>query len=187
MELDVVWKRCAELRKLLRDRPCLPLSANGQLFSREQIDAGIQLPLYSCPWKGCEFSSNNRALFLHHVAGGAADDTHLLALHSVCKGDIVWVTRLDYVHGAAAVAERECWPSLGLSVTRRSLNLLCKRFNDKTATWLCCFVCGQLRTTCESYPPVDLEVADLRSTAGSQERYIERSCLVSGFRVSLSG
>ena len=80
VEQDVVWRRCAELRKLLRDRPCLPLSSNKKPLTISDIDTGIQLPLYSCPWKECRYSTNNRARFLHHIAGGAVDKTHLDAL-----------------------------------------------------------------------------------------------------------
>ena len=75
-----------------------------------------------------QFSTNNRTLFLHHVAGGVSDPTHNATLQQICHHDLHWMTHLDYVHGAVAIAEREQWPQLGLSVTRRSLNLLCHRF-----------------------------------------------------------
>ena len=45
---------------------------------------------------------------------------------------------------------------LGLSTTRRSLNLLALRYNDQTTECMVCFICGQIRTTCAGYPPVDL-------------------------------
>ena len=60
---------------------------------------------------------------------------------------------------------------MGLSVTRRSLNLLCKRFNDEIVKCLTCFVCAQLRTTCESYPTVNLECQE--ETSGKRTREIE--------------
>eukprot|EP00959_Pyramimonas_sp_CCMP1952_P039768 831858-Pyramimonas_sp.AAC.1 len=66
------------------------------------------------------------------------------------------MTNLDYVYGAMAVAERGRWPMLGLSTTRRSLNLLALRRNDETTRCLACLICGQLRTTCAGCPPVDL-------------------------------
>ena len=64
---------------------------------------------------------------------------------------------LGLCYGAVSVAERERWPRLGLSVTRRSLNLLCNRYHDESTQCLSCFVCCQLRTTCEGYPVVNLE------------------------------
>ena len=66
------------------------------------------------------------------------------------------MTNRDYVSRAIAIAEQERWPLLGLSTTRRSLNLLALRYNDETIKCLACFVCGQLRTTCVGYPPVNL-------------------------------
>ena len=140
----------------MREHPCLPLKANGQHLSKEELALGIHLPLYSCPWKGCNYASSNRELFLHHVAGGVSDMAHREMINSICGQDITWMSRLDYVYNAAALAERERWPRLGLSNTRRSLNLLCSRFNDATIKCLSCFVCGQLRTTCQGYAAIDL-------------------------------
>ena len=67
------------------------------------------------------------------------------------------MARLDYVYGAVASAERERWPRLGLSTTRRALNGLCERYNDEKIQCLACFICCQLRTTMEGFPAVDLE------------------------------
>ena len=104
-------------------------------------------------------SSSSRSTFLHHIAGGISDPTHRDMLERTCCYDMAWMTHLDYVYGAAGIAARERWPLLGLSVTRRSLNLLCLRYNDATMQCLSCFVCGQLRTTCQGYPGVDLNTA----------------------------
>ena len=132
----------------MRQRPCLPLKSNTEPLSAEHLATGCQVPLYSCPWARCVFLPNDRTLFLRHVAGGAADRTREHELRSICKSDIKWMSCLDCVQGAVALAERERWPCLGLSVTCRSLNLLCKRFNDKTVKCLTCSMCAQLRTTC---------------------------------------
>ena len=125
--------------------------------------------MYSCPWRDCSFGTNNRTRFLHRIAGGAADKTHQHDLQTICKNDTIWMSHLDYVHGAVALAERERWPLLGLSVTRRSLNRLCKRFNNRTVKRLCCFVFGQLRTACESYATVDLNADDLHTPDATSE------------------
>ena len=95
-------------------------------------------------------------LFLHHIAGGIGDRTHEHEISLICKNDISWMSRLDYVYGAIAIAERERWPALGLSTTRRSLNLLAHRYNDRSIRCVSCFICGQLRTTCPGYTAVDI-------------------------------
>ena len=78
-------------------------------------------------------------------------------LDGFLKVDLPWMNRLDYVYGAVAVAERERWPRIGLSTTRRALNVLCRRYNDERIHCLACFVCAQLRTTCCGYVAIDLD------------------------------
>ena len=67
------------------------------------------------------------------------DRTHREQLGDICMDDIDWMDNLTYISGAIAVAERERWPLLGLSVTRRSLNLLATRYNDETTQCLTSF------------------------------------------------
>ena len=76
---------------------------------------------------------------------------------SLLPDDLPWMNRLDYVYGAVAVAERERWARIGLSTTRRALNVLCRRYNDERIQCLACFVCAQLRTTCCGYAAIDLD------------------------------
>ena len=161
-EMDVIENRCRELRQLMRERPTLPLKADGAALTASDLETGMKLPLCSCPFRRneygpCHFHTSDRDIFLHHIAGGARDDTHARELAQICKDDISWMTNLDYVYRAMAIAERERWPMLGLSTTRRSLNQLVQRYNDETTECLACFICGQLRTTCAGYPPVVLE------------------------------
>jgi hypothetical protein len=78
------------------------------------------------------------------------------------------MTTTDYVYGSIGVAERERWPMLGLSTTSRCLNLLALRYNDQTTRCLVCFICGQLRTTCGGYPPVDLKSSGSCDVLSSQ-------------------
>ena len=77
-------------------------------------------------------------------------------LEAICKSDLTFMTILDYVYGALAVAERERWPRLGISTTRRALSQVCLRYNDERIECIACFVCAQLRTTREGYPAIDL-------------------------------
>ena len=85
------------------------------------------------------------------------DSTHREELGDICVDDMEWMDNLTYVSEAIAVAEREGWPLLGLSVTRRSLNLTAQRYNDEAIQCLTCFICAQQRTTCSGYPVVDLK------------------------------
>ena len=93
------------------------------------------------------------------MAGGASDVTHLDMVVGICGSDVKWMTRLDYVYGAVARAERERWPRLGLSTTRRALNVLCGRYNDEKIQCVAYFICCQLRTTAEGFVAIDLDKA----------------------------
>ena len=108
--------------------------------------------------KDCSFSTNDRTIFWHHVYAGVSDTTHSDALKHICGEEHEYFDWSDYVDGACANAERERWPLLGLSTTRRALNLFCDRYNDDKIKCMPCFICGQLRTTCEGYTSVNLGV-----------------------------
>ena len=150
-EQDIIRDRCAVLRKQMRKRVTLPVHESGAEYSCTELDSGRRLPLYSCPFTDCNFSCHDRTNFLHHITGGLEDPRHREMLLAICKEDHEWMSILDYVYGAATIAEQERWPRLGLSVTRRSLHVLCERFNDSSTQCICCFVCTQLRTTCKGY------------------------------------
>ena len=68
------------------------------------------------------------------------DRAREVELQEMCKDEISWMMYLNYAHGAASVAERERWPTLGPSTTRRSLNPLAPGYNDETTQCLVCFV-----------------------------------------------
>ena len=157
VEQDIIRKRCIALRQCMRQRSCLPTKKGGEAMTYDDVASGAKLPLYTCPYLDCTDCFNDRTTFLHHIAGGVSDRKHFEILDGICKSDLSWMTRLDYVYGAVAVAERERWPRLGLCTTRRSLNALCQRYNDDKVQCLACFICCQLRTTAEGFPAVDLE------------------------------
>ena len=100
---------------------------------------------------------------------------HLPELKEVC-GEKLRCTYLDAVFEACAIAERERWPQLGLSVTRRSLHMVCNRFNDKEIKCLGCFICGQLRTTCSGFHKTDLTEMEGDASSNHQEiKYVTAS------------
>ena len=97
---------------------------------------------------------------------------HLPELREIC-GEKLRCTYLDVVFEACAIAERERWPQLGLSVTRRSLHMVCNRFNDDNIKCLCCFICAQLRTTCSGFHKTDLSEKETDACSNHQEiRYV---------------
>ena len=164
-----------KLRSLMRTRPTLPVKMDGTDLTVSDIQSGMRLPLYSCPFKdpfknyesgACNYHTSDRTAFIHHICGGAMDPTHQEAISSICPNDIANMGRFDYIHGALAVAEQERWPRIGLSITRRALNLLAHRYNDEKIQCLVCFVCAQTRTTCAGYPTVNL-----KSTKGAANSY----------------
>ena len=70
VDMDVIWDRCKELRKLMRIRPTLPLKTGGGTLSASDLASGMKLPLYSCPFDKCCYHTNDRDAFLHHISGG---------------------------------------------------------------------------------------------------------------------
>ncbi len=159
-EMDKVRDRCEQLRKLLTERPTLPPKSDGSTMSFTDLKSGAPLPLFWCVFRNgrngqCSFQTSDRDVFLHHITGGESDDTHRQAIIDICKTDVPWMSRSDYVHVAIAVAEREHWPRLGLSTTRRSLNLVARALTNEKVQCLACFVCGQLRNTIAGLTPFD--------------------------------
>ena len=111
MEYDIVRMRCEQLAQHMRLQPGLPEKSPGVLLTQADVDTGMQLPSYTCPYKlgagvGCDFATHDRTLYLHHVCGGVLDDTHAPLLASICPHDYVWMDRMTYVHEAMAVVER---------------------------------------------------------------------------------
>ena len=143
MEQDLIHARCTKLRNEMRKRVTLPLYA----ANLTEVKSGIALPLYSCPYKNCDFSTDDRCMFLHHVCGGVSDTTHkrMLIENDILNKDLPWMTPYDYVHSAAAIAEQEGWPCIGLTTRRRNLTKLAERYNNENIQALVCFVCAQIQ------------------------------------------
>ena len=119
----------------------------------------MRLPLYSCPYERCGFNTSDRCLFLHHVVASAPDTTHKAIFDALSCEELDWISRLDYVYGAVAVAEREGWPRLRFCTIRKSLSMACSKYNNATIKCVACFVCAQLRTSVSGYLRIDLSQA----------------------------
>ena len=158
-ELDEDHAKCCRLRELLRDRPCLPPDPRNGDKSMDDVDSGIYLPQYSCPFKKCYYYTENREEYLHHIAGGVADETHKDVIDAICKPMTPGRTKLCYISEAIAIAERDNFPKVGLTVTRRVLRGLCQRYCDSKIYAATCFVCARIRTRIKGYTGLDLENA----------------------------
>ena len=86
VEMDLIHHRCCQLRLLMRVRPTLPLNSDGSAVTASDLASGAKLPLYSCPFHACKFTTSDRDAFSHHIAGGAKDRTHALEVETICGG-----------------------------------------------------------------------------------------------------
>ena len=100
--------------------------------------------MFSCPFKGCTFESDTLEDFERHLVGDC-NTSHAGIVDRVCGRAFPWMKRLDYVHGAISVREREHWLNAGLAVARRSLRRLAQVYNDDSVKCTVCFVCAQQR------------------------------------------
>ena len=121
------------------------------------VDSGLYFPLYSCPFKRCYFHTEEREIYMHHIAGGVADATHARAICAICDPMTPGRTALCYISEAITLAERDNFPKVGLAVTRRVLRGLCKRYCDSKIYAAACFVCAQIRTSIQGYEGIDLK------------------------------
>ncbi|CAJ1359607.1 unnamed protein product, partial [Effrenium voratum] len=116
----------------MRSNPTLPSS--GTVSAQDMMSEFIRLPLFSCPFAGCVFETDDEGVFLQHVEGAEGPHAKPVAAVSaqyvspMCHGDMV----------AACV---------GAAVTRRVLRRLAEAACDAEVQALVCFVCGQVHTT----------------------------------------
>lgn len=143
------WAICSKLLSdHMRDRPTLPASLEDPTVSLENVAVPIRLPLYSCPFSGCVFATDDRVNFLKHLAD--YDSPHLKLIQTLCGehiGSAQHKAPLDFVYKAMAVKERNNIPLVGPATTRRALLTLKRVYNDEDIAAVVCFTCGQIKTT----------------------------------------
>ena len=143
-----LWQTCAkQLSTHLRDRPILPASWHSEAKSVREVNIALKLPLYSCPFTGCDLSCDDRCLFLKHFDGNANSAPHAALISSICDDGHPQAKHSDWVSLAVTLVEREQFLRTGMAVTRRSLRCLAQRFNDANIKALICFACGQVHSS----------------------------------------
>ena len=106
------------------------------------------LPLYSCPFKGCSFCTDDREKFLRHFSRNPVDAPHLTIIEEHCGAHFSkGFEPLDFVYRAIRVRENEKFPTLGMAVTRRTLRMLTQSFNDASTKAIMCATCNAIRPT----------------------------------------
>ena len=144
-EQDRIEECCKDLSRHLRERPTLPANSWDPNVSFKDVDQAVRLPLFSCPFKGCIFNTDQRLEFLRHV--GHQTGPHYKTITDKCKKFFEIGKPLDFVYQAMALKERDQIPCIGMATTRRALRTLTTVFNDKTIKSLSCFVCARIFTT----------------------------------------
>ena len=149
-----IWKQCCQsLAEYLRDRPTLPPSPLNVEQPFGDLDTALCLPLYSCPFRGCTFSTDIRKDFLDHFSETSPHlklsetSPHLKLIETICEDCLDVASPFDLVCHAIGMKERATIPAIGLATTRRALRTLVTRYNDSCIKALVCFVCGQIHTT----------------------------------------
>ena len=103
------------------------------------------------------------------------DSPHRAVIDKTCKPEETpWLQRIDYVNGAVRYKERNKFPSLGLSVTRRVLRTLAQTYSDKNIKCLVCFICGEQRTTGQGLPHPNFEDPSETPRAQQEIKYVDQ-------------
>ena len=76
VERDAMMECSRNLSRHLRTRPTLPGRSDDCNMSFTNVETALRLPLFSCPFRGCRFSTDIRAGFLLHVASSTVGDGH---------------------------------------------------------------------------------------------------------------
>ena len=120
----------------------------------------MRLPLFSCPFRGCAYATDDRAAFLRHLASPAENLGHYALVKNLCGHHFSIASSLDFVYSAISIIERRQIPCIGMATTRRALRQLTKVYNDDAIKALVCFVCGEIHCTMRGPELFDQELAE---------------------------
>ncbi len=157
--------RCLEtaraLARYLRSQPLLPPHPLDATQPWTDVDSGIELPTWHCAFSGCaEICDSERDLAKHLCL------RHSATFQSLCPPQrptdrcnfLRWY--LAWYTYAIRTMERRNIPAHGVSVDRRTMNLITQEFNDDRIRSLICFCCGQIYV---SWIGLELWVSILRN------------------------
>ena len=147
VERDQLLECSQKLAEYMRSRPTLPASIENSETSFTAVEIAIRLPLYSCPFRGCVYATDERSSFLHHLASPEDTNGHYALVSTLCRRFFAIASPLDFVYNAISIIERGQIPCIGMATTRRALRRLTQVYNDKEVKALVCFLCGEIHTT----------------------------------------
>ena len=157
VERDQLMQCSQELSDHLRVRPTLPASTDNYEVSFTDVETAIRLPLFSCPFRGCAYATDERAAFLRHLASPTETVGHYALVRTLCGRHFSIASPLDFVYSAISIIERRQIPCIGMATTRRALRQLTKVYNDDAIKALVCFVCGEIHCTMRGPEPFETE------------------------------
>ena len=151
-----MFRQCSEqLAHFLRERPTLPAHKDDYEVSFDDVETAIRLPLFSCPFRGCGYASDDRDAFHSHLASSTDRHGHFPVAQKLCGMHFSIASPLDFVHNAMSILERQHIPRIGMATTRRALRRLTQVYNDATIKVLVCFVCGEIHCTIRGPMPFE--------------------------------
>ena len=155
VERDQLLECSQQLSVHLRERPTLPANADNNEVSFADVETAIRLPFFSCPFRGCAYATDDRAVFLRHLASPTERDGHYMLVRNICGQHFSLAPPLDFVYSAISIIERRQIPCIGMATTRRALRQLTKVYNNDTIKALVCFVCGEIHCTMRGPKPLE--------------------------------
>ena len=156
-EQDQWEKNALNLAQHLRDRPLLPPHPQDANLSWENVDDGIQLPLWHCAFKGCPEVFESETDLADHLKKLHANtfkrywgEIHRSSKFSEDRQkESRWY--LDRYCYAIRTPERNGIPAHGLSIDRRCLNHVAEAMDDSKVCSLICCCCAQIYTSWQGY------------------------------------
>ena len=173
------WAFSAQrLAEHLREKPTLPARWDNLEISFTDVDEAIALPLYSCPFKGCNFCTDDRWMFLQHFSRNNVEAPHAAVIEELCGVHLRHgFEPIDFVYHAMAVRENNKFPSLGMAITRRALRTMTQAYNDECTKAIMCATCNAVKATIngEWYETWDAALQQYVAHRNESVQYVNRN------------
>ena len=190
-EEDARAMYCEALAESLRPFPTMPGALLNSYQPTKNVRDGVRWALFTCPFKGCQFATDDEAEYFSHCTG----DIHLEQFTSI-NTDLIHrigvdcnkqVTRFALLGESVDILEGKQFPRCGLSRTRRALRYMSHKFSDANVRSLICTCCGQIHQTMHAPTAWNLPRVedDPRSILYVDAWFIRICCLWQQPRISL--